>query len=1032
MPNDRRCSECGTPLRDDAPKGGCPACALRGALALSVNVVEEEVTEKSGDWIGPYKLVQQIGEGGCGVVYMAEQDEPVRRRVALKVIKLGMDTKQVMARFEIERQALALMDHPNIAKVLDAGATTAGRPFFVMELVQGVRLTDYCDDNNLPTAQRLALFVLVCRAIQHAHQKGIIHRDIKPSNLLVTVTDGVAVPKVIDFGIAKATQGRLTDHTLSTALEQLLGTPAYMSPEQAEMTCLDIDTRSDIYSLGVLLYELLTGRTPFDGKELMAGGLDGMRRTIREKEPARPSARLSTMTAADLASVARNRQTESLKLIHQIRGDLDWIVTKALEKDRARRYESASGLARDVERYLADEPVTAAAPSVSYQLRKFVRRHRGMFAAASVVALAVLGGIVGTTWGLVRAQRQAKISQHTISFLTNMFERIDPAMAKLREVTVREVLDDAARNLETAFPNEPLVELPIRRTICDIYGKIGQYGLALPQAEAALRLARSAHGDRDDPDVAGALNNLAACLQESGHSDEALPKFEAALAMRRRLFKGDHADVAASLNDYASCLDDLGRSREALPIYEEALAMRGRIFKGDHAEVAGNLNDLASCLDDLGRSDEALPKYEAALGIYQRIRQGDDPDVAMGLNNVAYCLQGLGRPAEALPKYEMALAMRQKIYKDDHPEVAKSLNNLGYCLQDLGRPNEALPNFEAALAMKDRIFKGDHPELAKGLSNVGCCLRDVGRFAEALPKCEASLEMYRRIDKGDHPDVALGLNNVAYCLDGLHRKAEALPKYEAALTMYQKIHPDDHPDIAFVSQNVACCLQDLGKPAEALPKFEATLAMRRRLLKVDDAEVANDLCNLADCLKTLNRTVESGQKYQDAMAMLLRLIDSKPTNNLFHVHMVKARCGRGDLLAWMGNVDGAREDYLQGLQIANSLLSSNATAQLDKMRFSLRLRLGLEQAEVIVTEVLPDSQAQRLGLRKGDVLVRYAGERITSKEQMLRLTAHSHGIEIKLEALREGKPVTFTAAQGYLGIVPEDRSISDATASAAK
>jgi serine/threonine protein kinase len=320
-------------------------------------------TEKPGDRIGRYKLLQQIGEGGCGVVYMAEQEEPIRRRVALKVIKLGMDTKSVIGRFEAERQALALMDHPNIAKVLDAGATETGRPFFVMELVRGTKITDYCDQNNLSTPERLDFFIQICHAVQHAHQKGVIHRDLKPSNILVTINDGVAVPKVIDFGIAKATQGRLTDQTVFTAFEQFIGTPAYMSPEPAVLTSVDIDTRSDIYSLGVLLYELLTGRTPFDQKELLAAGLDEMRRTIREKEPPRPSTCLSTMAADALMAAAKYRHSEVSKLIHLVHGDLDWIVMKCLEKDRARRYETASGLARDIQRHLNCEPVTACPPS---------------------------------------------------------------------------------------------------------------------------------------------------------------------------------------------------------------------------------------------------------------------------------------------------------------------------------------------------------------------------------------------------------------------------------------------------------------------------------------------------------------------------------------------------------------------------------------------------------------------------------------------------------------------------------------------
>jgi hypothetical protein len=359
--------------------------------------------EKPGDRIGRYKLLQQIGEGGCGVVYMAEQEEPVHRRVALKVIKLGMDTKQVIARFEAERQAVALMDHPNIAKVLDVGATDTGRPYFVMELVRGIKITDYCDQNNLSTRERLDLFIQVCRAVQHAHQKGVIHRDIKPSNILVTVNDGVPVPKVIDFGIARATQGRLTDKTLFTAFEQFIGTPACMSPEQAVMTSLDIDTRSDIYSLGVLLYELLTGKTPFDANELLQSGLDAMRRTICEIEPPKPSTRLTQELVSK--SEIGNRELEIKETIHLVRGDLDWIVMKCLEKDRTRRYETANAVAMDLRRHLSCEPVLACPPSRLYEFQKTVRRHKFGFAAGAVVIMVLAAGVVASTLEALRARR---------------------------------------------------------------------------------------------------------------------------------------------------------------------------------------------------------------------------------------------------------------------------------------------------------------------------------------------------------------------------------------------------------------------------------------------------------------------------------------------------------------------------------------------------------------------------------------------------------------------------------------------------
>jgi eukaryotic-like serine/threonine-protein kinase len=356
-------------------------------------------TQRPGDRIGRYKLLEQVGEGGCGVVYVAEQEEPVRRRVALKVIKLGMDTRSVIARFEAERQALALMDHPNIAKVLDAGATETGRPFFVMELVRGIKITDYCDQANLSTQERLKLFIQVCSAIQHAHQKGIIHRDIKPSNILVTLHDGVPVPKVIDFGIAKATSDqRLTDKTVYTALEQFIGTPAYMSPEQAEMSGLDIDTRSDIYALGVLLYELLVGKPPFDPVTLLKAGVDQMRRIIREQEPARPSTRLSTLADADLTGIATHRNAEPPKLINSIRGDLDWIVMKCLEKDRTRRFETVNALALDIKRHLQNEPVAARPPSTLYRIQKTFHKHKVLFTASAAVTLAVLIGLAASTW----------------------------------------------------------------------------------------------------------------------------------------------------------------------------------------------------------------------------------------------------------------------------------------------------------------------------------------------------------------------------------------------------------------------------------------------------------------------------------------------------------------------------------------------------------------------------------------------------------------------------------------------------------
>jgi serine/threonine protein kinase/tetratricopeptide (TPR) repeat protein len=785
------------------------------------------------DRIGPYRIVRVLGEGGMGRVFLAEQSQPVERRVAIKLVHTSLTGRTAMVRFAAERQAMARLSHPAIAQMFEAGTTDDGFPFFVMELVEGEPITAYCDRQGLSIEERLALFAEVCAGVQHAHQKGIIHRDLKPSNILVTEAGDRRLPKVIDFGIAKALDQPLTEATRLTA-GGWIGTPEYMSPEALEVADegSDLDTRSDVYALGILLYRLLAGVTPLD---LQGSTLSRRIFELTRGDPPWPSARFAGLHTDERQGIAAARGIDPATLDRRLRGDLDWIVTKAIARQRDDRYASAAELAADVERHLSDEPVLASPPSRLYQLRKFVRRHRTGVVAAGLVALALVGGIAGASIGLIRARRaeevalaqarradrEAEATRQVADFLVDLFAVSDPGAPEAASVTARELLDAGAARIQAELPDQPLLRARMMSVIGDIYGNLGLFGDAERLLAGALEIRRTRLGG-EDPETAAALDALAELEFRRADLAAAERLFREALAIRERTLGPRHPDVAASLRGLGNTLNRQARYDEAVAALARCLVIQEETLGADHLEVGRTLVHRAAVHWRQGRHDEAVATGRRALAILEAELGADHYEAVTAQGSLASSLEGLGRLDEAAALYRQSLEGLERIVEPDHPELARILSNFSRLEVTRGRYVEARRLAERVLPITEAAFGPRHARVAGVLDTLGFVAWRRGDLEEAAELLEQSLSIREEAQAEGHPDLALTL----WALAGVYRDGgrldDAEPLYRRALAIQRRALEPGHEELEATIRDYAALLRATGRPAEAAGLLEAS------------------------------------------------------------------------------------------------------------------------------------------------------------------------------------------------------------------